>query len=122
MPAAPRLSIETLFRDLNSNQIITDKQDKTPPFSTLRKQSSPPGQVSNNNNNNNEENLNNKGDDPLVTEDRGPQHHSSPGVQMNPRSLQVQQAIRRMVKWLRLSDKNTSLVEQFSQVCLTFTA
>lgn len=115
VPAAPGLSIETLFGDLNSDQIIADEQDETPPLSTLGKRSSPPGQVSNDNNDNDEGNDDDEGDDPPVTEDRGPRRRSSPGTQTNPRSLRVEQAIRRMAKRLRLSDENTSLVEQFSQ-------
>ena len=113
MPAAPGLSIETLFGDLNPDQMIADERgerDETPPLSILGKRPSPAGQTDDDSSDNDEEN------DPPGTEGRGPRDRTNPGTQTNPGRLRAEQVTRRMAKRLRLSDESASLVEQFSQV------
>ena len=113
VPAAPGLSIQTLFGDLNPDQIIAnerDERDETPPLSILGKRPSPARQTGNDDDNDDEL------DNPPGTEGRGPQDRTNPRTQMNPGSLRVEQVTRRMTKRLRLSDESVSLIEQFNQV------
>ena len=110
--AAPGLSVENLFGDLDPDEIIADEEDnQTPPPSTLGKRPLSPGQTDEDHNDDDEEENN-----PPGPESRGPRGRSSPGTQANPGSLRVEQVIRRLTKRLRLLDESISLIEQFAQV------
>ena len=116
VPTAPELSLETLFEDLDPDQIIADEQDNppTPLPSTLGKRPSPPGQTGDNNgsDDDSEENVS------PGPEGRGPQGYSSSGTQINVGSLRIEQLIRKMTKELRLSRESVDLVQRFAQVSI----
>ena len=87
------LSVETLFGNLNPDQIIADEQvDTSPPPSTLGKRPSLPREIDNNSSDGGED------DDPPGPEGGGSRGLSSPGTQTNSGSLQVEQVTRRMTK------------------------
>lgn len=113
MSASSESPLDTLFPGLSPDELIAEEQDhqatefSTP--STLRKRTSPSGGA----------NTEDEGD----RESPGPKSESRSNLvtRPNPGTLEVDQAVRRMAKRLKLSNESVSLVEQFAQVCIHLT-
>jgi hypothetical protein len=116
MSTSPRSPLDDLFPGLSADQLIAEEQDhEDTEFSapsTLGKRTSPSGGVD------------------TEDEDEGngrslsPEGESSPNrpssvTRPNSGMLEMDQAIRRTAKRLKLSNENISLVEKFTQVSLT---
>ena len=106
-PAPP-----SLFTGLDMDQLIAEEEQhqalesQSPP--TLGKRLLPSRDVSEN-----------EDEEPPGSEDEGPAHRSAPAARLNSGSLRVGQAIRKASKRLKLSNENTSLIEQFSKASAT---
>jgi len=112
MSTSPKSPLDGLFPGLNPDQLIAEEEaaELSVP-STLGKRTLPSGDTDN------------------EYEDDGPKSpspggesspdHSSSVTHPNPGTLEMDQAVRRMAKRLKLSNENLSLVEHFAQVSST---
>ena len=111
MSTSPDSPLGGLFAGLSADQLIAEEEDcqgiPPPTPSTLGKRTLPPG--SNENEDDSDEESASPGNESLPS---NPSSLTHP----NTRTLQMDQAIRKMTKRLKLSSENVSLVEQFSQV------
>jgi len=103
--------LQNMFAGLNADQLIAEEQehqnDELPAPSVLGKRTSPSGDAGSDGEDDGE--LPGPGGESLLS-------RLSPATHPNPATLQMEQTIRRMAKRLKLSNKSTSLVEQFAQV------
>ena len=106
--------LDNLFPGLSPDQLIAEEQDhQGAEFSvpsTLRKCTSPSGGI------NTEDK--DDGESPNPRGESSPDHSSSTTC-LNPGTLEMDQAIWKLAKQLKLSNENVSLVEQFTQVSTT---
>lgn len=103
--------LQDLFPGLDADQLIAEEQEHQTDVllvpSVLGKRTSPSGDA--------ESDIEGDGESPGTEGDSLPSHLSS-ATHPNPATLQMEQAIRRTAKRLRLSNENISLVERFAQV------
>ena len=113
MSASPSYPLDGLFPGLSPDQLIAEEEAAELPVpSTLRKRTLPSEDTDI------EDEPEDGGESPSPG-DAGSQGRSSSVTHLNPGTLEMDQAVRRMAKRLKLSNENVSLVEQFSQVSST---
>ena len=113
MSASPASLLESLFAGSSTEELIAEEQEhqatEVSVPSVLGKRTSPSGGVDSDDDSDGESSI--PGNDNLPS-------RSNSATHPNPGSLQVEQAIRRMAKRLKLSNENISLVEQFTQASI----
>ena len=106
--------LDHLFPGLSPDQLIAEEQDhRAAEFSvpsTLGKRTSPSGGIDTEDEDD--------GESPNPGGESSPDRSSST-TRPNPRTLEMDQAIRKLAKRLKLSNESVSLVEQFTQVSTT---
>ena len=112
MSVPPESPLNALFAGLSAEELIAAEQGHQldPELSTIPSILGKRAARLEDNNNDDEDGA-----------DRSPSpdvENNSPRSHTNVSALQMEQAMRKLRKWLKLSSEDTALIEQFTQVCV----